>query len=202
MAVRRHAQNEGPRTSLSVLGIALAGGLALLVVSSVVVGFVGPRRGFDWTLASVFGTAVGTTLLAAATGALAFTTWTDVRATWRLAELAQQDRDARERPVVILSGISFSGSANSGEVRVVLFNAGLAPALRVRVTVRYRDEERPLEASLVIPAIRPEAAGEHTFPVSFADNPPPGGVTGTWDLSGDYTDRDQRNEYNIITDFT
>jgi hypothetical protein len=50
--------------------------LAAVVGLSVLVGYVGAPRHerFDWTLASVFGTALGTTLLALATGGLAWST--------------------------------------------------------------------------------------------------------------------------------
>ena len=39
------------------------------------------HEGFNWELASIFGTAVGTFLLALATGALAYSTRSEVRAT-------------------------------------------------------------------------------------------------------------------------
>src|SRR5438876_6857993 len=80
--------------------------LVLALASSVPVGFVAApgNTTFNWGVASVFGTAVGTTLLAGFTAALSFTTSGDVRATWELARLTQQDQAARERPVVISSG--------------------------------------------------------------------------------------------------
>jgi hypothetical protein len=87
---------------------------ALIVVSLVaaVGGFpaVGHRaarpgvQGFDWELASIFGTAVGTVLLAAATGFLAVMTWSDVTATQEIAQQGREERVARERrlPVRVL----------------------------------------------------------------------------------------------------
>jgi hypothetical protein len=68
-------------------------GLATLV------GFEAVGKGFDWNAAGVAGTAVGTVLLAGFTGALAWTTSGDVRATWELARLTREDQLARERPL-------------------------------------------------------------------------------------------------------
>jgi hypothetical protein len=85
-------------------GKVLAGatiGLAIVVGLSIVVGYVGPKPGFQWGLASIFGTALGTTLLALATGALAYSTWSDVRATWRLANISQAALDAQVQPVLV-----------------------------------------------------------------------------------------------------
>jgi ribose/xylose/arabinose/galactoside ABC-type transport system permease subunit len=46
--------------------------LLAVVVGSFLVGQIASRHeGFDWELAAIVGTAIGTTLLAAATGALA-----------------------------------------------------------------------------------------------------------------------------------
>ncbi len=61
--------------------------LLLLPISGgfVAVGFVAQGEAFDWNVASVFGTAVGTTLLAIATLAVAYSTWQDVRASQQIA---------------------------------------------------------------------------------------------------------------------
>ena len=70
-----------PRTlSARTLLASLVISLGVVVLLSILVGYVGPKPGFQWDLASIFGTALGTTLLAAATGALAYSTWTDMRA--------------------------------------------------------------------------------------------------------------------------
>jgi hypothetical protein len=123
------------RSALSartVLAFVLLAGGAVLGFS-ILVGFVGPKPGFQWGLASIFGTAFGTTLLAAATGALAFSTWSDVHATWQLAELTRRDQDERERPVVLQEDAVFDGHLE-GWLNVSLRNVGLGPALRVEVT--------------------------------------------------------------------
>jgi hypothetical protein len=138
--------------------------LGVVLGLSVLVGFVGPKRGFQWELASIFGTALGTTLLAAATGALAYSTWSDVRATWRLAELTKRDQDERERPIVIQQravwrGGGEMGGRQEGPLEVSLRNVGLGPALRVEVTAAYVDEEFKPSITpnpYIVPAIAPD----------------------------------------------
>ena len=57
-----------------------------------------PNAGdFDWALASIFGTAVGTVLLAVSTGALALTTVRDVSATIEMVELTRQELAVAQR---------------------------------------------------------------------------------------------------------
>ena len=125
--------------------VAVPVGIGVFAAAFVLVGWLAARDGqsFDWELASIFGTAVGTTALALATGGLALTTSSDVRATWRLAELTKADQDARERPVVVMLGAEWAlddDSANVGTLRVTLRNVGLGPALRLVVETTYRDE--------------------------------------------------------------
>src|SRR3954471_17049633 len=71
--------------------ITLIGLVFVFVIAvSVAIGFVGaPERGdFDWELFAVALTGLGTLTLAVATGLLALSTWTDVRASQRVAEAA------------------------------------------------------------------------------------------------------------------
>src|SRR5438477_12971165 len=91
--------------------------LVVLTSLSVVVGLVGARDNmrFDWELAAVFGTALGTTLLALATGALAYSTSGDVRATWMLARLGREDQLARDKPAVVLTGYTWEDLGSEGE---------------------------------------------------------------------------------------
>ncbi len=99
MVVHARCEHEGvserravsARTLLASVVISL-GVVALL---SILVGYYGPKPRFQWELASVFGTALRTTLLAAATGALAYSTWSDLRATWQLADLTKRDQHER-----------------------------------------------------------------------------------------------------------
>ena len=87
--------------------------LAIVFALSLVVGYFGsPDTSFDWELASVFGTAAGTTLLALATFLLALLTRTEVAATQRLAE-------AGERPFVMFQAVGgWSGTPDAGQVHV------------------------------------------------------------------------------------
>ena len=119
------------------LGLACLSGLAVVVGLSWWVGWLGPEKHFEWDLASIFGTALGTTLLALATGALAFLTARDVSATQALAHLGRVEQEDRERPIVVVQSVNFSGSWNAGDIMVVLVNIGLGPALRVWLEGRY-----------------------------------------------------------------
>jgi hypothetical protein len=186
-----------PRVAVSCAAIVF---VALVVGLSVLVGFVGPQPGFQWTLASVFGTALGTTLLAAGTGALAYLTWSEVGATQDLAARTKRDQDERERPLLIQYDAGASGSPDSGLLTVALFNAGLGPALRVVITATYQDDEHPLTVTHIHPAVAANSIETMEMRFSFAGNPPPGGIRGDgFALSGTYWDRSRRNEYPIIT---
>jgi hypothetical protein len=187
----------------TVLAFFLLGGCAVLGFS-ILVGFVGPKHGFQWDLASLFGTALGTTLLAAGTGALAYSTWSELRATWQLADLTKRDQDERERPVVLQQDATFDGNEETmeGWLHVALRNVGLGPALRVEVAADYADEwgNQPEIMSHVLPSIPP--GGTETFQmfVRFPElrnevNPD------AFRLRGTFTDRSQRGSYEIITDW-
>lgn len=137
------------------------------------VGFVGGNEGFNWELASIFGTALGTSALALATGWLAYTTSSDVRATWRLAELTYADQQAAEQPIVIVNSMSWAASREprEGRVAVGIRNVGRGPATRVVVNVG--PSEQVLVGVIMVEAQKPIAsltAGELvdlTFAVRF-----------------------------------
>jgi hypothetical protein len=96
---------------------------------------------FDWELASIFGTAVGTVLLALATGALAVSTARDVTATQEIAWLTREEQEDRLRPVVMGTVTGFEPSeALSDILKVELVNIGGGPAVRVEVTGEYVGE--------------------------------------------------------------
>ena len=120
------------RRRLIVAAMALL--VAVLGVSAVV-GLVSAKahERFDWEVASIFGTALGTTALAAFTGALAVSTSDDVRATWELARLTRDDQSARERPLVVLHHVVFHGNTDGLWVSVDVANVGLGPALDLRL---------------------------------------------------------------------
>jgi hypothetical protein len=175
----------------------------IVVGLSVLVGYLGSREDdrFDWELAAIFGTAAGTTLLAAATYWLAYSTRSEVRATQTLAELSRQDQAARERPVVVYKGGGFSGDPRNGIVRVLLLNIGLGPALRVRVSASYlgHPDWQPAIETVTIAAMPPNEDAVVDLHVRFPEPFLPGGVHDAFPISGSYLDLSQRNEYEIIT---
>jgi hypothetical protein len=123
------------------IGLAL---FLLMIGAAVAVGFAARGRGFDWDVASVAGTAVGTSLLAVGTLALAYTTWQDVRASQRIADdtrrslqLAEEDRRDRLRPAVIGAATGLAGDAEGVFLSVEVHNIGGGAAMRVEVTAEY-----------------------------------------------------------------
>lgn len=186
------------------LWLSLAGFVAVLVASTVV-GFVGAPHDemFSWELASIFGTALGTTGLAAATFWLANSTRTEVRATQQLAELTRQDQAARERPVVILENAGWSGSARNGEVRVKLRNVGLGPALALVVDAEYvgHDDWTPSISTEAVGSLSPDADALVRLLVRFPEPYRPEGPRDAFRVFGNYRDRSQQNAYDIITEW-
>jgi hypothetical protein len=158
---------------LAVLAIALmAAGAAFYLVGHFA---RRPNTGsFDWELASVFGTAVGTFLLALATGGLAFTTARDVSQTSRLADLALEDREDRVRPIVI-GAVTDIGT---DKVVATVHNIGLGPAADVGVETIA--SLRPDEQSEVHLHMRPH---DRLADVEVAPNT----RIQTWRLPGNYT---------------
>jgi hypothetical protein len=183
-------------------------GLFVVLGCSVLVGHFGAsgKAWFDWSVASIFGTALGTTALAAFTGALAYTTSGDVRATWELAALTKHDQDLRQLPLVIQHEASFSGSPPNGQLNVVLFNAGLGPALRVQVIATYDDPDNPDIVPMIEtrtwPVLAPQSSASFTLQIQFPEVPPGGVRTDRFPLRGTYLDRSQENEYEIITQWS
>jgi hypothetical protein len=110
---------------------------------------------------------------------------------------------ASERPVVILQGpASFSGSPGNGYVQVALRNAGLGPALRVRVSATYTGHEdwQPSIGEALFPVMPSSEGARLLLPTSFPEPNQPGRVrSDAFVISGDYLDRSMQNEYSIIT---
>jgi hypothetical protein len=188
--------------------IATAIGLLVVLGCSVLVGHFGAsgKAWFDWSLASIFGTALGTTALAAFTGALAYTTSGDVRATWELAALTKHDQDVRQQPLVIQVEAVYGGSPEDGAVQVRLWNAGLGPALRVSVSATYVDPANPDIApeigAKIWPVLAPNSQVDIALPVRFEQLPDGGVHSDGFPIRGTYLDRTQENEYEIITSWS
>lgn len=192
------------------------GGVGVLLTGlSVWVGFASAHHpeAFNWEVAAIFGTAVGTLALAVATGALALSSRQDVRATKELADLAREDQGLRDRPQVVLhvAYIQTLGSSTA-ERRLMLSvdvrNVGLGPALDLRVHARQKGEPLNLAiGSFLLPVIAPGAPGRAELPISFV----PGGAMSLddgstvavlegqgFDVYGDCTDRKQMQRYPVI----
>jgi hypothetical protein len=191
-----------------LVGLLFIAGIAFLV------GHYGARkntRHFDWELASVFGTALGTTLLALATGALAFTTSGDVRATWELARLTRQDQEQRERPVVLVEdAVPVSRRQDSvydedlpeqtGALLVNLRNVGLGPALRVEGKPHYRyDDLEVVVEPKIIPSIPAGRRMRVEIVLKFRAADWGDLKTDGFPVEGTYRNRAQTEEYLIIS---
>jgi hypothetical protein len=190
-------QRSSDRPALLVAAV----GLVAVIALSILVGFVGsPHTRFNWTLASVFGTAFGTTLLATATGWLAWSTRSEVRATQDLAELTRQQQAATDRPFLLVGSSGFSGSPDSGAFEVALTNVGLGPALMVRLWATYVDADwqpriDPTTASAIAPG---ETASLRMF-VSFPE-PHRAVENDAFRFEGTYRDR-SLNPYKLVTNW-
>jgi hypothetical protein len=188
--------------------------LPLLVLCLIVIAvglsfwFVGAqasRHGdFDWELASIFGTAVGTTLLAVGTGLLAYSTRSEVSATKELADLTREDQANRERPLILLMAVRFEQlqDPRTGIVRIELRNVGLGPALKVRVQATYTghaDWQPDFNPEVeVVPFIEPNQVAESAFLLSGPEPAPEGGILNEFEVSGTYVDRTLGNQERIL----
>ena len=109
-----------------LIGVVVAG--VFVFVISGLVGHFGAPSGSRWELTSILGTALGTTLLAGATGFLAYSTRSDVRATVRLANISQAALDAQVQPVLVDVVL---GSGPVGATDFVAYEPGVADGSRV-----------------------------------------------------------------------
>lgn len=186
-------------------GVLLAA--AASVLGFVLVGYLtGPKSvRFEWELASVFGTAVGTTFLAVVTGILAWSTARDVAATERIAHDGELDRQDRIRPTVLIYPSAFSGWY-SLEVRAR--NIGLGPAIGLRIYASNPNVDRSIGVG-ALAALPPESDWTIVnVPVDPIPSTQPGQGPPSppaewarmedWKVSGDYLDRSQRNPYDAI----
>jgi hypothetical protein len=192
----------------------LVAALGVVIALSALVGCLATDEGFDWDLASVFGTALGTTLLALGTFWLAMSTYQDVRASQQLAALSAEQlelgretnhlmrSEQRERlqPSIIAaeSGGATSGGSNN-TLNVDLINVGGGPAVRIDVTARYMDAGKPFKDDPAVAAVSTDtipflASGDRELvKLSFnlaGGTGPPGGIDfRRFRIKGRYLDR-------------
>lgn len=182
--------------------------LMVAVGSAIVVGFAGAPRfdwsfsgDFDWSLAAVTGTAIGTILLAAYTANLA-------RATRQEVAVTVADQKLRDRPIVVISviGVTFEMvepdvSKTVDTLDVVLRNVGLAPALDIHLWVCQGDEKSGAE---VVPVLHPGEVGESERKLSLSGLTKPDGDFDREALSveGTFTDRflQTRDDVQVLND--
>ncbi len=171
----------------------IGGAIAAVVIGFWTVGSYASREeGFDWELASIFGTALGTTGLALFTGWLAWTTSGDLR--------------SRERPVVVMESAIWhrepGDPLRSGTLQVRMRNVGLGPALRLVVECTYNVPVGSFKTTpSILAALLPGEVMQSDLPFSFQE-PPPGGIQeDQFPVHGTFVDRAQRTEYKVITEW-
>ncbi len=183
---------------------------ALVVVAlavSVLIGYVGAPHGvsfhhFAWSLAAVAGTAIGTVLLAGFTGALAWTTSGDVRATIRLADATVEDQRARDRPIIVARPVEVnpvmldpSGRVTVPALHVWLKNVGLGPAIDLRLKPTWRNEVAP--TTEVIPVVEVGVQMVRLLSLAGLDEPEGGFEFGDFNVVGEANDRTGRGAHAV-----
>jgi hypothetical protein len=184
------------------------GALVLLSTSAAtLLGFVGARHGisfrhFDWSLAAVAGTAIGTVVLAGFTGALAWTTSGDVRATIRLADATVEDQRARDRPIVVVRIVEVehvtldpAGRVTVPALHVWVKNVGLGPAIDLRLWPTYKGTPTPEPEVIAVY----EVGAESTRPLSLAgvEEPVGGFQLDDFNVVGEANDRTGRGAHAV-----
>jgi hypothetical protein len=168
--------NVRSRGTLTVRRVGLW--LAALFAPTTIVGYAigvlaaedGTAHAFDWSTAAIAATAVGTVLLAAFTGALAWTTSGDVTATWELADLTRREQAHREKPhLAVIDGPWYD--KNGGVITVDVRNVGLGPALNLEFTPEGSDAYRFHDELQTHPAIAPGESWRFGVSVNLTAGP-------------------------------
>jgi hypothetical protein len=158
---------------------------------------IGAKDEFDWSLTAVANTAFGTVVLAGFTGALAWTTSGDVRATWELAELTRKDQEERTRPHVLIYSRALSTGGAQGTIPVGVVNAGLGPALRLRSALSMTGRERR-KRRRENPLHQRSREADATISIGVPSAPLGGVDLLDFRLEGSYTDMAQREFYPVV----
>jgi hypothetical protein len=149
---------------------------------------------FEWTNAAVTAAAVATALLAGFTGALAWTTN-------GLARAQYEDLAARNRPQVIVDGVSREAGRDPALTAHVR-NVGVGPALDVKLTMSYTGElgleEGVTSATLAV--LEPGADASQTFTWRLGDEDAAGvdPPAGDFRCSGDFTDHALQQRFDVV----
>jgi len=145
---QRRVRNVAIAHRPSPKGVATTAALLLVIFGAfVVIGFLAAAHGqvFNWDSASVLATAVATMGLATITAGLARSTARDVEATARLARLAEEEQEVRDRATLIVTGVAYgigdSVAAPAVTVAgITLVNIGLAPAAFITLEIEGLSE--------------------------------------------------------------
>ena len=180
-------------TLLRWIGVLLLASLAV----SALVGWLAAPSGFRWELAAGAGTAFGTVVLAGFTGALAWTTSGDVRATWELADLTRDEQAARIRPAILVWADGWSTGGDRGQLKIIVVNAGLGPGLHIRIHASVPSPDGDLTASLYKPFQRPAGTDDPTLEFRLS-NPQHAFDLASFSLSGTCSDMGQQVSYPIV----
>jgi hypothetical protein len=150
--------------------------VCITIAVSVGVGFTAahPPATFEWDVAAIVGTALGTLALAVSTGFLALSSRDDVQATKQLADLAREDQRVRSEPQIILHHARIVTGGQLGAERLFLSvefkNVGLGPALDVRIHARQTARPITLDFdSFLWPVLAPGEATAISIPASFCE---------------------------------
>ena len=211
---------------LVFIGVPVAAAVFLL---SAAVGYWATEAGkpYNWDVAAVFGTALGTVLLAAATGALAWKTSEDVRATWQLADLTRKDHENAERPILLVQGepefvprdpnMRMRHEGAYLAVAYAIRNVGRGPALDIRIEGTWNVDGKPSDSVEILPVRIPSILAGTTesrypllparipsLPVEDRDHPSlhewwnRAGPNARIHLRGTYTDRQGRPQPEFV----
>ncbi len=132
------AERRPPRRHRLIAGALIA--VAASFAASAWVGYAErtAEGNFNWELFGIVGTALGTSLLALATGVLAIVTNADVEASREVARLTREEQEARSRPVVLVERIDLTvESAGDCHLEICVRNAGLGVAVRGVLEISY-----------------------------------------------------------------
>lgn len=202
----RKQENKTVKVAKWWPALAIVGLMASSVIGGLIAGAFGDHgeAGIDWELAGIIGTALGTTLLAGATGLLALTTWRDVSATQEMVSLTRFELEARDKPYVIPTVLHPVGDNSAPQLKVEFRNPGRGPAVRLTIRAGWQDDETG--KIKLGPGSEIEVVGkggmvssEILLPGPLPPVPPP---RSSFFVEGHYWDRDEIRKYELERTFS
>jgi hypothetical protein len=132
VAKSQEEQHQMRKDVVAVWGVVA---VAFVIAVSGAIGKLATPTGdhpYNWSVAALVATALGTLLLAVGTGALAWSTFDDVRATRELATVARDERRDGFRPAVIVQTVPRFGTPNDNQHNPGLHNPNGVVVLEIR----------------------------------------------------------------------